>query len=413
MTENLQETVKKLYALRAGLSLASEKMDIVREKKSELRAKVKEKEEAIESKEKNIDENQRNCMRIRKSYADKNEDIEYSKKRLVEINEKLEKIEEKEKEAEKYSKLYKILRKIMIVSITVGIIMLLVSCNPNMKFLDKPEENYILWFLYCAVFGACVLGAGISPIVMNKIEYKRYVFYWDSDDSKSDLERWKTQHLLTIEQKITDENDVLNDENYKNSVSIIENENAQIEELNAEIGKAEQIAKGEIIVCSKEGEEIYKSLIPVFSPILDVRDWENVDLLIFMFETGRAKTMQEALQQVDLYRHTDRIVNAIRDASVVIASSISSAISRVERTIQQSAVMINSHLGEIRKNQSYIENELVSSNERLAGLIDASSMQRALLEKANISSDRLVGQIDHMCMLADEAYFMNHKKWYA
>ena len=55
------------------------------------------------------------------------------------------------------------------------------------------------------------------------------------------------------------------------------------------------------------------ALITEFSSVLDPRDWANIDLIIFYYETGRADTLKEALQQVDRQRQNEALIKAIKE----------------------------------------------------------------------------------------------------
>ena len=75
-------------------------------------------------------------------------------------------------------------------------------------------------------------------------------------------------------------------------------------------------------VSTKLSQEMYNALVAQFKSVLDIRDWEHIDLIIFNFETGRADTLKEALQQVDRRVQTDEIIEAIESAGSSIAATI-------------------------------------------------------------------------------------------
>lgn len=68
-------------------------------------------------------------------------------------------------------------------------------------------------------------------------------------------------------------------------------------------------------------------------PVIDFRDWGNVDLLIYYFETGRADGVKEALQLVDRQLQTDQITRAIEVASRELQNTIRDSVYRLGKTM--------------------------------------------------------------------------------
>lgn len=117
--------------------------------------------------------------------------------------------------------------------------------------------------------------------------------------------------------------------------------------------------------------EIYTALENEFSALIDPRDWQYLDLVIFYFETGRAETMKEALQLVEREVQTQRIVGAIEMAS-----------ERVCRTIATAAIVISSRLS------------IISS--QLGVAIKQQEMQNALLAKSGATSESLMRDVKYI-----------------
>ena len=111
-----------------------------------------------------------------------------------------------------------------------------------------------------------------------------------------------------------------------------------------------------------KAREIYQSLVENYSQLLNERDWEYLDAVIYYFETGRAKTMQEALIQVDLQNRHEELIATIEHAT-----------SKICRTIE-----VNAHK---------IISQIKTST---AQLLDASAYQSALIEKSNTTSEELI-----------------------
>ena len=141
-------------------------------------------------------------------------------------------------------------------------------------------------------------------------------------------------------------------------------------------------------------------------PLIDFRDWENVDLLIYYFETGRADDMKEALQLVDRQRQTDQIVEAVESASESICKSI-------DRSMRQLGNALSQSFGVLSKQMAQQHVELMAGMERQADeqrqmaaaqlseiraqtaeQRNTQAMNRALLEKISDSSLHLARQMD-------------------
>jgi hypothetical protein len=72
----------------------------------------------------------------------------------------------------------------------------------------------------------------------------------------------------------------------------------------------------------QEAKRAYLALKKSFEKILDERDWQYVDVLIYYFQTGRATTVKESLQLLDRQLQTNQIVDAVQQTSVAITESI-------------------------------------------------------------------------------------------
>lgn len=136
-------------------------------------------------------------------------------------------------------------------------------------------------------------------------------------------------------------------------------------------------------------DALYDELVENYSKLIDPRDWKYLDLVIFYFETGRAETMKEALLLVEREVQTQRIVSAIETAAERICRSINSA----AQMINAQLVTISSQLNTVIQNQ---QAQIAQSNK----LLEAADMSNALINKANVTSERL---------LQDVTYIQNYK----
>lgn len=143
-------------------------------------------------------------------------------------------------------------------------------------------------------------------------------------------------------------------------------------------------------------KEFYPSYLARFEKVLDPRDWRNLDLVIFILETGRADNLRDALIQVDGYRHTEAIVNAVSSASQAICRTISNEADRLQRAIATHVDTINSNLVAIAEGQKSLNSSLGVLNSSITKQINATELQNALIEKANTSSDKLAKDVEEI-----------------
>ena len=138
---------------------------------------------------------------------------------------------------------------------------------------------------------------------------------------------------------------------------------------------------------------------------IDFRDWKNVDLLIYYFETGRADELKEALQLVDRQLQTNQITEAIRVASEEIGKTIHQSITMLgavlaisfERLAQQQERMIT----EIREQSEMTRTTLLEQSHLQLSRQD---MTNALLSKIEKSSAALADDMDRQLKLVHGIY---------
>ena len=179
--------------------------------------------------------------------------------------------------------------------------------------------------------------------------------------------------------------------------------------FNAEIENTERKIYPIQVTCNK----IYEALQREYGSILDERDWQYLDLVIFYYETGRAFTKQEALQQVDREVQTERIIDSIDRAAVYIGNTIrmgtyiiSSQIEGLSRQLSNISLDIkelnvnvkslNSSLEVAAGNQEKQIQALQQQNSELQSLVSAANLSNALQEKANTTSERLMTDVNYI-----------------
>ncbi len=146
----------------------------------------------------------------------------------------------------------------------------------------------------------------------------------------------------------------------------------------------------------KEAKETYGALTDKFSTILDPRDWQNIDLVIYYFETGRADTLKEALQLVDKERQMNTLIASIAHATTIISREIRISMQKISREIKASFEKMSKQIDEQNKILRDININQEGIFRETSSIAEESKVQSALLSKINVSSNKLAEDIDYM-----------------
>lgn len=130
-------------------------------------------------------------------------------------------------------------------------------------------------------------------------------------------------------------------------------------------------------------EALFADLKNQFEDLLDVRDWQYLDLIIYYFETRRAESMREALQLADRERQTQEIIANIRAAAALICQTIKDGFYSLQQTMIAGFTALNQTL------QSGLSQLNATSQAQLA----QEELTNSLLRKANLSSEKLVEDV--------------------
>lgn len=141
-----------------------------------------------------------------------------------------------------------------------------------------------------------------------------------------------------------------------------------------------------------------------YRSLIDSRDWGNVDLIIYYFETARADSMKEALQLTDRERQAQRIIESVEMATRKITQTLNRGFSRLNATMEDgfktisnqiyaSSRMIAGKLNGIMEQNNMLSSQLHQST---AQMISATSMTNALLAKSNATSTSIAEGVDQI-----------------
>ena len=140
--------------------------------------------------------------------------------------------------------------------------------------------------------------------------------------------------------------------------------------LSAESEKKYNELSPYILTLTKDCNNLYRTL-ETQCDIIDPRDWKYVDTLIFYFETGRVDTMKEALQHLDHEIHTQQIVQTIVHATQYLAETIRASVQQIADRLIHIEVLQTAQLKQLM-------------------------LQTALLQKISASSEQLASDVSYM-----------------
>lgn len=121
-----------------------------------------------------------------------------------------------------------------------------------------------------------------------------------------------------------------------------------------------------------------------YNALLDERDWKYIDYIIFALETRRADNMKEALRYVDDEVRTNRIVNAMQQATAQICKTIVEQTDRLISAMQMCTAQLCATVAAVGTQISG----------QLAHLTSAVELNNALVEKSNVSSQHILDVIN-------------------
>ena len=154
-----------------------------------------------------------------------------------------------------------------------------------------------------------------------------------------------------------------------------------------------------------DGNVIASTLYENYSKILDMRDWENLDFIIYLFETGRVNNIKEALLIVDKERRKNEIVSAINNASTAISENINNGFTKLPESLNNRLNLLVKQVEKLSSNVVSLNQTIEIQTERiitdLNKLNTTAEYGNALREKANISSTQLVNDMNYIRNFAE------------
>ncbi len=195
------------------------------------------------------------------------------------------------------------------------------------------------------------------------------------------------QYLNTVQQ---------DRENEANKTRLARNEaQANIDKLPTVRNEAKKILAERNSVISVKVQSctaFYRALSEQFNWLLDERDWQHLDLVIYQIETRRADSVKEALQLVDRELQTERIQRTIGVATQTIFNTLTCGFTRLQSSIDICCVKIGLNLCGVSDPPDYLPTQIKVQNTQLAALSDSVNVSKALMAKANVPSAQLFNE---------------------
>lgn len=352
-----KEILGQLYALRAGISYIACEAD---KYKAEQHEKEKEKEKALAA---------INAYGItpRPSADELTSEIDALHAKLEENNETLEKLRKTD------DNLLKIL--LWAIAIGGGVSLIL---------------SWLFGLIFGFVCGVLVFAAGLiigllgfviplTGTMVSNIPYSRCLNKIKSIKEKCETLTTLLSHAESIESFEAEHSEFAGKEGAEKFITILE------EELSF-INKAWQ----------NRSRSLLAELASAFTPTIDLRDWENLDLVIFYMETGRADTIKEALQQVDRQRQNNAIIDAIGLATKQISATISNGMLALGMTVMGCSMLLMNMVKEAKTTLSAAASLYAPDTTSAVPMLDGASedeIASAMESKADVSSRDLMSDI--------------------
>ncbi len=382
MEESKKEILAKLYCIKAGLSAISLEKD-----------KLKKEEDQCIQIHKEIDENQNKKNQTIQQLKMVYQDIKSNERNIADLN------FQKNKSAK----------------VNIGLVIGVGFCS---GIFFGPIIWIVIVFIHDLLqsmkngnnqFSSNLMGKIWIPMII--VAILTSIIYYLVDKHKKNTD--KNKQIQNYQSRITP---------LKKSQTKMQNDLSNFDETNNRLNQSHTLAlkkydqvKNTTIDASKN---LYEALMFEFSSVLDSRDWENIDLIIFYYETGRADTLKEALQQVDKQRRHEELIDAIEEASNKISNTIQMSMKELQSTmitcyqglslqlqkqhnqLVQQISQVQTNLNSIGENIGKVNESIQQLNQKtteyITSIASKDYLQQALLEKISVNSLSLVEDVNYL-----------------
>lgn len=182
----------------------------------------------------------------------------------------------------------------------------------------------------------------------------------------------------------------------KNAQNELKLLNKNLEDENRKADEILKQAQTEALPHRKAAVALLQLLNHTFMDIIDIRDWSNVDMLIYSLETKRAETMKEAFAIVDSERRMERLTAAIDYASKEVCRTLNSAFNRTNRLIENGFSKLCTSLSAMEYQMASMHNDFKQQSSYLSSIVTQNNFQNALIQQSNVSTAEMSKNIQEI-----------------
>lgn len=355
--ETITDTLSKLYSLRAGLSIIADEKDSYYCIEREADNKIK----GYTFEQKNIERKQKELHKLIKENREllKDNQAAVGKKRLS-------------SKSIAWSLIWPILLCLIgigaVIGIAIGISTFLTNdYNASSQTLGAK----IVYYLFQTVTVVAALAAGIAAIVFT-------VKYVIENVELTKFRKKEQDEAINIVDSVP-----VKIKRYEDEIKSCESRALEIPPVVKSINEQKLV---DVMPHYITGNAVYKALQKEYSEFLDERDWINIDLIIYAYETKRADSLKDALRYVDEERRTDKIVKAIENSTSQICRTIELGMQNLAVSMVKCFQVLSDQI-EINAQRQAEQLKILTANiEGLGGKIDYVA---ALNKYSRVSSNRL------------------------
>ena len=191
---------------------------------------------------------------------------------------------------------------------------------------------------------------------------------------------------------------------YHEATQIISQRIGSIKALFEQWQAEDKPIKAKTELAQRDAIAYFNALCEQFSPVLDMRDWKYLDLVLFYLETRRADTLKEALQQVDTEVRARRLAGTIKEAMAQLQDTVSIGFVSIRGAIETCSAKLSAQLAsqhselsaQLASQHEQTSAQLAQANAQLSQLTDAAHIGNALQAKANVTSEQLMHDIHYI-----------------
>lgn len=370
------DTVARLYALRAGLSVISERADEIREIQDDLDSR----HQQVKYASSGLDRHKEKIADAKKDVEKIEEEIEKTQKSVAS---KVNELHEKPKRRYNKTRISYNWEPKHYAYVIIGNLFALDCLGVLIAGLFMPDfggagaiAGVTVVFVICALFGIVPIVTGYNSAKKAKAEIQQEIENENAEIQELKIKLKKAQDKVLDLESETDRIKTQNSDMAKEILQFVDEKKIEIKAI------VEQVS-------------VYHNAMETeFTSLLNPADWHNTDLCIFYLQTGRADSIKECLLLADRQRQNDEIVGAIRAAGERISSEIRNGFKALGSTmvacINALSMQIETMGNSLAAQNDELINQLSAVENSNTALLSATQLNNALQAKANQTSEQLL-----------------------